>query len=71
MKYGPRGLGEPMAKRTMCPIVYPYCFGANYLMNLIRGDCDRATIEAMHLYSPDGFVRKIHFAVLRHLSRPD
>jgi len=45
--------------RQLHLIVNPYCFGANYLMNLIRGACtaERTTIEIMHLYSLDGFVR--------------
>lgn len=73
MKYDPRGFGGPMVT-MMLLIVNSYCFGANYLMNLIGGTCGKENddIEAMHLYSHRiDSSGKIHFAMLRHLSRPD
>lgn len=56
---------------TMRLTVNPYCFGANYSMNLIRGVCSGGNDDWSYASLPDEFVRKIHFAVLRHLSRPD
>lgn len=64
------GLEGPVVM-TMRLIVNLHCFGANYLMNLIRGVCDRGNDDWSYASLPDEFVRKIHFAVLRHLSRPD